>query len=88
MKSIFLSTARLAVTAIFTFPTIAMAWGPGIYPATPLRMTTSGFSVDNQDRNDVVAFWHAVYQASESLMRTLEREFTAASEGTPHIVRK
>ena len=28
-------------------------------------MATKGFSVDNQDRNDVVAFWHAVYQASE-----------------------
>ncbi|RYD31849.1 MAG: hypothetical protein EOP87_13930 [Verrucomicrobiaceae bacterium] len=28
-------------------------------------MYTNGFSVDNQDRNDVVAFWHAVYQASE-----------------------
>lgn len=28
-------------------------------------MGTTGFSVDNQDRNDVVAFWHAVYQASE-----------------------
>jgi hypothetical protein len=28
-------------------------------------MHSSGFSVNNQDRNDVVAFWHAVYQASE-----------------------
>ncbi len=28
-------------------------------------MTTRGFSVNNHDRNDVVAFWHAVYQASE-----------------------
>jgi hypothetical protein len=28
-------------------------------------MATSGFAVDSQNRNDVVAFWHAVYQASE-----------------------
>ena len=28
-------------------------------------MHTYGFSVNTADRNDVVAFWHAVYQASE-----------------------
>jgi hypothetical protein len=28
-------------------------------------MDSTGFSVDNHDRNDVLAFWHAVYQASE-----------------------
>lgn len=28
-------------------------------------MHSKGFAVDNQNRNDVVAFWHAVYQASE-----------------------
>jgi hypothetical protein len=28
-------------------------------------MWTGDFSVNNADRNDVVAFWHAVYQASE-----------------------
>jgi hypothetical protein len=28
-------------------------------------MAASGFSVNHADRNDVVAFWHAVYQASE-----------------------
>ena len=28
-------------------------------------MQSSGFSVNTQSRNDVVAFWHAVYQASE-----------------------
>jgi hypothetical protein len=28
-------------------------------------MTSTGFAVDNQNRNDVVAFWHAVYRASE-----------------------
>jgi hypothetical protein len=28
-------------------------------------MASTGFAVDSQNRNDVVAFWHAVYQASE-----------------------
>ncbi len=28
-------------------------------------MHSSGFAVDTQDRDDVLAFWHAVYQASE-----------------------
>jgi hypothetical protein len=41
------------------------AWQPGTYPAAPARMASSGFAVDSQNRNDVVAFWHAVYQASE-----------------------
>ncbi len=43
----------------------AMAWEPGTYPSGPQRMASNGFSVNNQDRNDVVALWHAVYQASE-----------------------
>lgn len=51
--------------AILGFPSLAKAWLPGIYPVAPLRMTTSGFSVNNQDRNDVIAFWHAVYRASD-----------------------
>ncbi|MBN8460877.1 MAG: hypothetical protein J0M04_23860 [Verrucomicrobia bacterium] len=36
------------------------AWTPGTYPAGG-----SGFAVDTQVRNDVVSFWHGVYQASE-----------------------
>ena len=43
----------------------AMAWEPGIYPSGSQRMASNGFSVNNQDRNDVVSFWHGVYQASE-----------------------
>lgn len=43
----------------------ATAWEPGIYPNGSGRMASTGFSVNNQDRNDVVSFWHAVYQASE-----------------------
>lgn len=44
---------------------MAWAWQPGSCPVAPARMQSSGFSVNNQDRNDVLAFWHAVYQASE-----------------------
>ena len=44
---------------------LAMAWEPGIYPNGSERMASNGFSVNNQDRNDVVSFWHGVYQASE-----------------------
>ncbi len=44
---------------------LAKAWEPGTYPASPQRMHSTGFYVNNQDRNDVIAFWHAVYQASE-----------------------
>ena len=39
---------------------IGFAWTPGTYPAA-----SSNFSVDTQIRNDVVSFWHGVYQASE-----------------------
>jgi hypothetical protein len=42
-----------------------MAWEPGTYPTPPQRMQSSEFSVNRFERNDVVAFWHAVYQASE-----------------------
>lgn len=46
-------------------PGAAPAWQPGTYPAAPARMASSGFKVNINSRNDVVAFWHAVYQASE-----------------------
>ena len=47
------------------FPGMVGAWQPGVYPVAPARMQSLDFSVNNQDRNDVLAFWHAVYQASE-----------------------
>lgn len=56
---------RILVCGITLFPILSNAWQPGTYPAAPQRMHSLGFSVNNQDRNDVVAFWHAVYQASE-----------------------
>lgn len=56
---------RLSVCAVLSVPALVNAWEPGTYPIAPLRMHSAGFSVNNQNRNDVVAFWHAVYQASE-----------------------
>lgn len=56
---------RILLGGIAVIPSVSEAWQPGTYPAAPQRMHSSGFSVNNQDRNDVVAFWHAVYQASE-----------------------
>ena len=56
---------RLALLASAGLPWTANAWEPGTYPVAPARMASTEFSVDNQNRNDVVAFWHAVYGASE-----------------------
>jgi hypothetical protein len=63
------------------FPAQVGAWLPGTYPAAPARMHSSGFSVNNQDRNDVVAFWHAVYQASEGYEQRIG--WTGNYTGTP-----
>ncbi len=41
------------------------AWIPGTIPSPPLRMASQGLAVDSQNRVDVIAFWHAVYLASE-----------------------
>ncbi len=57
--------ARLGLCVVLGGPGLVRAWEPGTYPAAPQRMHSAGFSVDNRNRNDVVAFWHAVYQASE-----------------------
>ncbi len=56
---------QTAAILVFGFPGISHAWQPGTYPVAPARMASSGFSVDTGNRNDVIAFWHAVYQASE-----------------------
>ncbi|MES2657394.1 MAG: hypothetical protein V4689_02190 [Verrucomicrobiota bacterium] len=56
---------HLAACAVVSFPCLVRAWEPDNVPTGSARMDTGGFSVDNSDRNDVVAFWHAVYQASE-----------------------
>lgn len=54
-----------AACVSLAFSGSSLAWQPGTYPSAPARMHTSGFSVDLTDRNDVLSFWHAVYQASE-----------------------
>ncbi len=61
-RSIFLP---LIYWGIVGMPGSLGAWEPGKYPASPQRMATGGFSVNTNDRNDVIAFWHAIYQASE-----------------------
>lgn len=43
---------------------MAHAWEPG-YPVVGSRMASQGLVVDSANRDEVVAFWHAVYQASE-----------------------
>lgn len=55
------------------------AWTPGTYP-----VGGSGFTVDVQDRNDVVSFWQGVYQASEGYQDRLgwSGNYTAASPYT------
>jgi len=63
IKTLFLSRATAILLA--GFPGISVAWIPGTYPVPPARMASSGFAVDNQNRNDVISFWQAVYQASE-----------------------
>ena len=44
-------------------------------------MASSGFAVDNENRNDVIAFWHAVYQASEGYEERVG--WTGNYSGTP-----
>ena len=56
---------RASACAVVALPITAAAWQPGVFPTSPDRMVSTGFSVDTGNRNDVVAFWHAVYQASE-----------------------
>lgn len=56
---------RAALCLIAALPCCLSGWQPGVIPAPPARVASSGFAVDSQNRNDVVAFWHAVYQSSE-----------------------
>ncbi|MES2921603.1 MAG: hypothetical protein V4819_08655 [Verrucomicrobiota bacterium] len=65
MKVNQLLLTRTALCLFLGSAGLAEAWQPGTYPDSPQRMHSSGLAVNNQDRNDVVAFWHAVYQASE-----------------------
>ncbi len=71
-------------------PTTALIGAVGAQAAT---LESKGFAVNNANRNDVVAFWHSVYQASEGYENrigwtgnytgksgTVSKEFTADVE--------
>ena len=60
-----LAMVRWVAGSTLVFQGAAAAWTPGSYQAPLERMQSRGFTVNNHDRNDVIAFWHAVYQASE-----------------------
>lgn len=64
-----------------TLPGIGSAWEPETYPEAPDLTHTSGFVVDNHNRNDVLALWHAVYQASEGYQKRIE--WTGNYNGKP-----
>lgn len=49
-------------------PSASYAWQPG-YPAAGSRMASRELAVNRSNRDDVVAFWHAVYQASEGYQK-------------------
>jgi hypothetical protein len=63
---------RTAIVLMMGAICSANAWKPGNYPTEPARMASMGLAVDNQSRNDVVAFWHAVYQASEGYEKRIK----------------
>ncbi|WP_435895524.1 hypothetical protein [Oceaniferula spumae] len=68
-----LLTAVLAVSTMS-----ASAWTPG----TGSESATTGFAVDTQSRNDVISFWHTVYQQSEGYETRMNWTGSVAS-GTP-----
>jgi hypothetical protein len=72
LKFQFTSTIGKAACLIAALPLSASAWTPGVYPTAPNRMATTGFTVDNFNRNDVVAFWQAVYMASEGYQERVD----------------
>jgi hypothetical protein len=59
----------------------ASAWTPGTYPAPSRNLT-----VDTQSRNDVLAFWHGVYRASDNFESSMgwtgSYATTAGAQGT------
>lgn len=65
---------------------MAAAWQPGIQSNSGTGVPVSGFSVLNQNRNDVVAFWQAVYLASEGYEKRIQ--WTGNYTGKPGTVSK
>lgn len=49
-------------------------------------MPSKGFTVDTDSRNDVIAFWHAVYQASEGYENRIQ--WTGNLNATDHVAGK
>jgi hypothetical protein len=78
--SLFRYCAPLAALA----PHVLIAWQPGTYPTAPARMHSRGFTVNNMSRNDVLGFWHAVYQASEGYENRIG--WTGNLDGKPGTV--
>src|SRR5690606_25495209 len=58
-------------------PGIGMAWTPGVYPPG-----SRDFSVDTSERNDVLSFWHGVYQASEGYHQRINWTGSFSSSST------
>lgn len=77
--------ARVLAVSLTAWPIIAQAWQPGIQ-SNSSGVPVSGFSVLNQNRNDVVAFWQAVYQASEGYDKRIQ--WTGNYTGKPGTVSK
>ncbi len=73
-------TAALAATlsALAAGTATLQAWTPGVGNES----ATSGFAVDTQSRNDVVSFWHCVYQQSEGYENRINWTGSISS-GTP-----
>lgn len=68
------------------WPAAVFAWEPGIGTDPNPVVPVSGFTVLNQHRNDVVAFWQAVYQASEGYEKRIK--WTGNYSGKPGTVSK
>lgn len=64
--------ARFFALVVTACPITASAWEPGIQSKAGSGVPVSGFTVLNQNRNDVVAFWQAVYLASEGYEKRIQ----------------
>jgi len=60
----------------------------GWTPGTGNESSTSGFSVDRQSRNDVIAFWHAIYKESEGYENRVNWTGLSNGPGTTSTVFK
>ncbi len=63
-------TPYFLAAALLLIPSLARAWSPGYVGAN--RIQSYDFAVNNEDRNDVVAFWQAVYQGSEGYQNRVQ----------------